>query len=100
VKKVFLAPQARRELRAAMHRYERERIGAGRDLLLAVETALERIREGPHTFPRWHDEKPYRRLLVPRFKFSIFYRERDADVVVLAVAHPSRRPGYWLGRDR
>ena len=28
----------------------------------------------------------------------VIYRERDAMVQVLAIAHNRRRPGYWLGR--
>jgi len=99
VKRIQLVPQARRELRGAMHRYERERAGLGRDLALEVDAALNRIGANPSAFPRWHDEKPYRRLLVPRFKYLIFYRERQNDVIVLAIAHPKRRPGYWLRRD-
>ncbi|ODU33767.1 MAG: hypothetical protein ABS92_15970 [Thiobacillus sp. SCN 63-374] len=39
-----------------------------------------------------------RRLQVHRFPYSVIYRA-DGDMLrVLAVAHHSRRPGYWAGR--
>ena len=32
------------------------------------------------------------------FHYSVIYRERDDGISVIAVAHPSRKPGYWLDR--
>jgi plasmid stabilization system protein ParE len=39
-----------------------------------------------------------RRVLVMGYRYSIIYFIQDADVVVVAVAHTSRKPGYWRGR--
>ncbi|MFN8634866.1 MAG: type II toxin-antitoxin system RelE/ParE family toxin [Chloroflexota bacterium] len=39
-----------------------------------------------------------RRVLVRRFPFSIVYRPEETEIVVFAVAHRSRRPGYWTYR--
>ena len=36
-----------------------------------------------------------RRFLLRQFPFVLIYRECDVDVLVLAVAHTSRKPGYW-----
>lgn len=40
------------------------------------------------------------RRLMPlrRFPFSLLYRVDGAEVRITAVAHHSRRPGYWRGR--
>lgn len=38
------------------------------------------------------------RVLLRRFPYSLLYRVEEAQVLVLAVAHQSRRPGYWLDR--
>jgi hypothetical protein len=35
---------------------------------------------------------------VKGFPFSIFYRYSETEVLVLAVAADSKRPGYWLSR--
>ena len=39
-----------------------------------------------------------RRRIVRRFPYSILYTLEGDEVVVLAVAHQSRRPGYWTRR--
>jgi len=83
-----------------MLHYAGSRRGLGADLVCAVDAALARVQQAPHTFPAWLDAPRYRCIIVEKFRFSIFFRERDSDVVVVAIAHPRRRPGYWLTRDR
>ena len=39
-----------------------------------------------------------RKLLLHRFPFVIVYRDYEAVIQILAVAHAKRRPGYWLNR--
>jgi plasmid stabilization system protein ParE len=39
-----------------------------------------------------------RTLPLHSFPYSIIYRLRDDIVRIIAVAHHSRRPGYWVGR--
>jgi hypothetical protein len=39
-----------------------------------------------------------RRLVLRRFPFAIVYRLAGEFVLVLAIAHMRRRPGYWRGR--
>ncbi|MDO8369158.1 MAG: type II toxin-antitoxin system RelE/ParE family toxin [Candidatus Nitrotoga sp.] len=39
-----------------------------------------------------------RSLPLHGFPYSLIYRLRDDTVRVIAVAHHSRRPGYWVGR--
>jgi plasmid stabilization system protein ParE len=40
-----------------------------------------------------------RRMLVKDFPFSVYYRLDSAGIVVFAIAHHARRPGYWAGRE-
>jgi hypothetical protein len=35
---------------------------------------------------------------VPRFPYRVVYRNRPDEIVVVAVAHLRRRPGYWKNR--
>lgn len=37
-------------------------------------------------------------VLVRRFPFGVIYQPRGEQLVVIAVAHQRRRPGYWLRR--
>ena len=44
-------------------------------------------------------DRPDRRVtLLDRFPFRIPYQIADATIVVLALAHTSRRPDYWARR--
>jgi hypothetical protein len=37
--------------------------------------------------------------ILSAFPFSIIYWVTDDAIIVLAVAHHRRRPGYWRGRE-
>jgi hypothetical protein len=39
-----------------------------------------------------------RRALVARFPYQVVYRIRPGEIVIVAVAHLKRRPGYWKNR--
>ena len=40
----------------------------------------------------------FRRLIMKKFKFSIIYHVGSERLLVVAVAHPSRDPSYWMNR--
>jgi plasmid stabilization system protein ParE len=63
----------------------------------AVDAAMARIAESPYAFPvRGHGA---RELVFPRrFPFTVVYHVLRETIIVLAVAHHRREPGYW--RDR
>ena len=62
-----------------------------------IDTALTAIREGPHRYPV--GEYDTREYVIPRrFPYKIVYRLRTDDIVIVAVAHDSREPGYWHDR--
>jgi hypothetical protein len=73
----------------------------GGDLASEVDRALEVIQESPMTWPPWPDvgeASGVHRFLLARFPFAVGYIVEADAVVVLAIAHLRRRPGYWLGR--
>ena len=62
-----------------------------------VERALAHIIQAPQ---RW-TAGPHstRRFLLRRFPFIMIYRVlTSVDIQIVAIAHTSRRPGYWRGR--
>lgn len=81
-----------------MRWYEERRPGLGSEFVGAVDDLLARIGDRPHQFPVWLSNARFRRALVNRFPFSLFFHVVDEVPVVVAVAHTSRRPGYWLVR--
>jgi toxin ParE1/3/4 len=40
----------------------------------------------------------FRRILLDRFPYQLIYRVESDEIVVYAVAHQKRRPGYWRKR--
>jgi toxin ParE1/3/4 len=62
----------------------------------AVETTVRRIVAAPESFPSFDDGSRF--VIVDRFPFSIIYEQLEDAIQVVAVAHTSRRPGYWRYR--
>ena len=63
----------------------------------ALDGVFDEIARRPDRYPRLDPE--FREASVPRFPYSVIYRELPTgDVEVIAVAHASREPGYWRGR--
>jgi toxin ParE1/3/4 len=77
--------------------YEERRPGWGARLFDAVSHTFELIERHPEIgSPR--RSPATRQLLVRGFPYVVAYRIRPDDVYVIAVAHTSRRPGYWKNR--
>jgi plasmid stabilization system protein ParE len=98
---VVLHTGAVADLTAAGDWYETRRPGLGSDFAVEVERALAVIGENPTAWSGWPDaseELQIRRFLLSRFPFALAYTLETDRVIVLAVAHVKRRPGYWLSR--
>ena len=78
--------------------YEARRPGLGFAFVTEIEQLTASIAERPMAFPQWKSEDPVRRVGARRFPYAVFYDVEPERVVVLAIAHSSRRPGYWGGR--
>ncbi|MBX3177105.1 MAG: type II toxin-antitoxin system RelE/ParE family toxin [Candidatus Hydrogenedentes bacterium] len=77
--------------------YEFRRPGIGLAFLDEFEGAMEIVTRSPDLYPI-EIEPDIRRVAMKRFPFSIIYRRTASRLQVLAVAHQSRRPSYWLDR--
>ena len=58
--------------------------------------AIRLICETPRRFPQC--DGLHRFYLMRRYPFQVIYRETSRGVLIVAVAHAKRHPGYW--RDR
>jgi ParE toxin of type II toxin-antitoxin system, parDE len=91
----FLA-SAEEEMSEASLFYDAASGGLGNDFLDDVQQAIDRLCEYPQA------GKPVssnlRRMLLHRFPFSIFYSVETDVILVVAIAHHGRRPGYWESR--
>jgi toxin ParE1/3/4 len=89
-------PAALEEYREAAHWYaEREAQVAGK-FVVSVEEAIARIVEAPD---RWRIvDEDVRRCLTRVFPFGILYTIEDNFLLIVAIMHLSRAPGYWKSR--
>lgn len=90
-------PAAREDLNKAAAFYEASVPGLGDAFLDDVERALQSIRENPRIGAPVG--RAFRRTVLRRFPFTIVYAERETEIVIVAIAHDRRRPGYWRGRQ-
>lgn len=93
MKPLLVHPQARAELDGAIAWYESQVPGLGLDFLASVEQAFQKIQQNPQAWPP-HIDPRFRKYLVERFPYSIFYMERPNAIWIAAVAHAKRRPDY------
>jgi len=90
---IRLHPNALSEMLAARLWYEARSSIAALAFVDELEIALTRIESSPMRAPP-HIEST-RRFMLRRFPFAIVYRVDPDAILVFAVAHMSRRPGYW-----
>lgn len=99
--RVRLLEQAVHESVEAAAWYERQRPGLGQDFAAALEAVLELIEEGVvhlTPMPGAAGTSGARRIILRRFPYDVIVREVPGETLIVAVAHQSRRPGYWVGR--
>jgi plasmid stabilization system protein ParE len=89
-------PEAEAELEDASHFYESRMLGLGKSFAAEVERTIHLIREFPDAGSPAGLTR--RRVLVARFPYSVVYRHDAGSIVIVAVAHQRRRPGYWRQR--
>lgn len=91
-------PEASRELEEAFEWYLGRSLQAAEAFLREIDRAVAVIVAGPGVWPRF--EVGTRRYVLQRFPYNIIYREAQAGIEVVAVAHHKRRPRYWYRRLR
>jgi len=93
---LVIAPDAELDIAEAYDWYEGRRAGLGEEFLSSVDACLESIRRRPEMYPVVHEG--YRRSLIRRFPYAVFYAQSAAAVTMYAVFHTSRDPDKWRRR--
>jgi plasmid stabilization system protein ParE len=96
VAKLIIAPEAEQDVADAFGWYEGRRLGLGEEFLSCVDACIEAIRRGPESYPIV--DQTYRRALVRRFPYAVFYEHAEGTVTIYAVFHTSRDPNKWRRR--
>ena len=87
------SPDAAWELEDAARRVDRARPGWGDKLYGEVFDAIDHCQQ-------WPTDPEYRQAIVDVFPYVVFYRIDEArrTLVIVAIAHTRREPGYWKTR--
>ena len=93
--------EAAQEAIEAVAWYEAERPGLGGEFADAIDAALDLIEQDILPLLPCAGEAGFegaKRIILRRFPYEIVVVERQNEIIVVAFAHHSRKPGYW--RDR
>jgi len=96
MKEVAYHPAAQAELEAEVLYCENERPRSGAHVRADISKSILSVR----LFPGLGHNAPggVRRIVTRSYKFIVHYELIADQIVVWAVAHPAREPGYWLTR--
>ena len=87
---------AEQDLTAAFLWYEEQSAGLGTRFMAQVDDLLARVAETPREFPE--AMSGYRRALLHRFPYGIYFSIDPDEVRVHAVLNLHRDPAHWRGR--
>lgn len=90
---LVFVPEVEDDLAEAYAWYEAQRPGLGEEFMTCVEAALRALTRHPAMHALVHES--YRRALLRRFPYSIFYEYAAGVITVFAVFHSSRDPNKW-----
>lgn len=95
--------EADQEVDHAVDHYELESPGTGRRFLNHYLALLERVQQFPQSGSRLRDHDvegcEIRSFVVSGvFPYTVFVAIIPREIVILAVAHQHREPGYWAER--
>jgi len=93
---LIIAPEAQQDIDGAYSWYEDRRPGLGEEFLSCVDAGIQTISRIPELYAKVHEE--YRRALVRRFPYAIFYEYNGGKVIVYSIFHTSMDPRKWRSR--
>lgn len=87
---------AEEELLREIGYLEQRANGLGRRFFAEVQRAEDLVVQFPKSAVEILPD--IRRCVLRKFRYSLIYTMEKDGLLILAVAHHSRRPGYWVGR--
>jgi hypothetical protein len=87
---------AETELDEAVIFYNSEQPGLGADFIVEFVNTLDRIKAYPKAWNPFTQNT--RRCQLRRFPYGIVYQIFETEILVVAISHLHREPGYWQER--
>jgi toxin ParE1/3/4 len=94
--KYVFHPEALTEYAEAVQYYVEQRAEVAQTFVNAIEDAIYRIREFPNRYAAIDGD--VRRCAVRRVPYGVLYTIEPDYILIIAVMHYSRKPGYWKNR--
>ncbi len=96
--RVRFHPEASIELVAAATYYDERSPSIGLVFLNKINESISLVSELPHIAPTWPGRPGVRRRVLSTFPYAVIYTIEPDGIVIIAIEHTSRRPGYWQQR--
>jgi len=93
---LLFAPEVEQDVGEAYGWYESRRPGLGEDFLSSVDACVQAICRTPEMYAKVHED--YRRALIRRFPYVVFYEYAHGMVTIYGVFHAARDPQKWRQR--
>lgn len=94
--RIAFHPEALDEYEQAARYYASRQQGLGQRFVLAIESAVRKAAEDPLRFRFF--EQDIRRVLAKVFPYAVLFTVEEDHILVVAVMHCHREPGYWKSR--
>ena len=89
-------PEARLEYREAAAFYEKRQSGLGAAFTVEVEATLQNVLNEPERFRKL--DRDVHTCRAHTFPYAILYTIEEGFILIIAVMHLRRKPGYWQHR--
>jgi plasmid stabilization system protein ParE len=89
-------PEAANDLRKAYWWYEEQNLGLGEEFMRTVLACFHSIQKNPEIYRLVFGS--YRRALVRRFPYAVFYEFTEEKMYIYSVFHCSQDPSKWKAR--
>src|SRR5689334_15093690 len=96
IRRVIIRPEAKRDLREARDWYRKTSRELADDFVRRVDDAITLALDRPLAFQVV--QRTFRRILLHRFPYALFYHADDDRIVVVAVLHQRRDPEILQSR--
>ena len=83
-------PAVEEDAISAYNYYERKSLGLGEEILRLFYTSSSELIQFPELYAKIHGE--FRRRLLKRFPYAIYYRIQDKEIIVFGLFHCARKP--------
>jgi len=90
-------PEAQAEYQAALLWYQARSPQAGTRFETEVGRVPASVSAGPESALKYDDEHCF--AVLRRFPYAVVFQTQPDSTYVVAVAHSSRSPDYWQGRE-